>query len=82
MEGFRFVSNTNEMRGFRCLLKSITNGKREWKTLGRKDKQEITAAVKVRTTDMHKLFLNYIEGDLTNASYNRVYDCLTRLRFF
>lgn len=70
MEGFRFVSNTNEMTGLRCLLKSITNGKREWRTLGRKDKQEITAAVKDRTTDMLKLFLNYIEGDIDGFMFD------------
>jgi hypothetical protein len=70
LEGFRFVSNTNEMTGLRCLLKSITNGKRDWKTLGRKDKQEITAAVKDRTTDMLKLFLNYIEGDIDGFMFD------------
>ncbi|RJX39029.1 hypothetical protein D3P09_16125 [Paenibacillus pinisoli] len=64
MEGYRFVSNTKELTGLRCLLKSITNGKRDWKTLGRKDKQEISAAVKERTVDMLDLFLEYIEGDI------------------
>lgn len=60
MKGFRFVSHTNEYTGLRCLLKSVTNGKRDW----RKDKQAITAAVKERTVDMLDLFLEYIEGDI------------------
>lgn len=70
MEGYRFVSNTKELTGLRCLLKSITNGKREWKSLVRKDKQEITAAVKDRTTDMLNLFLNYNEGDISGFMLN------------
>ncbi|WP_174807379.1 hypothetical protein [Paenibacillus alvei] len=64
MKGFRFVSNTNEFTGLRCLLKSVTNGKRDWRNLKRKDKQAITAAVKKSTVDMLDLFLEYIEGDI------------------
>ncbi len=64
LKGFRFVSNTNEFTGLRCLLKSVTNGKRDWRNLKRKDKQSITAAVKERTVDMLDLFLEYIEGDI------------------
>lgn len=64
MKGFRFVSNTNEYTGLRCLLKSVTNEKRNWRNLKRKDKQAITVAVKERTVDMLDLFLEYIEGDI------------------
>lgn len=64
MKDFHFVSNTKEFTGLRCLLKSVTNGKRDWKELGRKDKQRITAAVKERTKPMLDLFLEYIEGDI------------------
>jgi hypothetical protein len=46
------------------LLKSVTNGKRDWKSLKRKDKLAITAAVKKRTVDMLDLFLEYVEGDI------------------
>lgn len=64
MAGYRFVPNTHEITGFRCLLKSITNGKREWKKLERKDRQGVTAAVKAQTTDMLTLFLTHVEGDI------------------
>lgn len=64
MEGFRFVANTREFKGFRCLLKSLTIGKRDWKKLVRKERGKIAAAVKERTSDMLELFLEYIEGDI------------------
>jgi len=64
MEGYRFVSNTKELKGSRCLLKSITSGKREWRKLGRKERQEMAAVVKERTSDMLELFLTHIEGDI------------------
>jgi hypothetical protein len=64
MKDFWFIPDTSKLTGLRCLLKSITKGKREWKGLGRKDKQRITAAVKERTIPMLDLFLRYIEGDI------------------
>jgi hypothetical protein len=64
MKGFHFVPSTHDITGFRSLLKSITNGKREWKELVRKDREKVTVAVKARVKDMLELFLEYIEGDI------------------
>ncbi|MGG1600946.1 hypothetical protein [Paenibacillus naphthalenovorans] len=64
MKEYYFITNTRKMTGLRCLLKSVTCGKREWKKLARKDKQKITAVVKEHTTDLLTLFLSYIEGDV------------------
>ena len=64
MKGYYFVPSTHDITGFRCLLKSITNGKRGWKELVRKDRKKVTVTVKVRATDMLELFLEYIEGDI------------------
>lgn len=64
MKDFWFIPDTSKLTGLRCLLKSFTKGKREWKGLGRKDKQRITAAVKERTIPMLHLFLQYIEVDI------------------
>lgn len=64
MQGFRFITNTRELKGLRSLLKSITNGSRDWKKLVRKDREEVTTAVKESTGDMLGLFLDYLEGDI------------------
>jgi hypothetical protein len=64
MEGFHFISNTFELTGFRCKLKSITNGKRKWRDLKRTDREKIRKAVVEHTSDMLTLFLTHIEGDI------------------
>ncbi len=64
MKDFHFVTDTREYTNLRCILKSLTNGKRKWRELDRKDRQRITKAVKESTVDMLELFLHCIEGDL------------------
>ncbi|MED0671182.1 hypothetical protein P4S95_13330 [Aneurinibacillus aneurinilyticus] len=64
MAGYHFIPDTHEMTGLRCLLKSITSGKREWRGIRRNDRQKITATVKSQTADMLTMFLTHIEGGI------------------
>jgi hypothetical protein len=64
MEKFYFVPDTKEFRGFRCLLKAITQGRKKWADLKRTEKQEIKKRITEHVSDMYTLFLEYVEGDV------------------
>lgn len=64
MSKYRYVPNSSKLRGFRCDLKRLTNGKDNWKKMHRKRKSDIRAAVESHVPDMLQLFLEHIEGDI------------------
>lgn len=61
----RYVPNTSELRGFRCDLKRLTNGKDNWREIKPNRRKSIRAEVEKHVPDMLHLFLEHIEGDIT-----------------
>lgn len=65
MARYYFVADTKKMRGFRCVLRNLTNGRQNWRQLKRNDKQRIAAAVKEHAVNnLLEQFLYHIEGDI------------------
>lgn len=65
MERFYFISNTKEMRGDRCTLRNLTNGRLDWRKLNRSERENLAAAVKKHAGhSMLELFLYQIGGDI------------------